>query len=325
MVCRVQSSNRPLTTPAFLTQELTPHITATGKQGGSVVDALLSQSSTSKFTILAVTRDANSSSAAKLAAKSPSTIKLVQGNMDDVPALFASAKEAASDGKIWGVYSVQISMGKGVTHEGEIVQGKAMIDESVKQGVSHFVYSSVDRGGDEKSWTTPTPIPHFASKYEIEHHLRDHAGSMGWTILRPVAFCDNLEPGFPHRVFMTALSNHLGEKKLQWVATRDIGFFAAKAFAQPEEWNHKAVGLAGDELNVAQLTQAFKNKGVPSGPTFWFLGSILTYMVGELGIMIKWFGTDGYGADIPKLRKMNPSLMTMEDWLVKESKFQTTQ
>lgn len=311
----------PLTCPSPSCTPLTHHHhSATGKQGGSVVDALLTKGD---YTILAVTRDSSSSSAQKLAAKS-STIKLVQGNMDDVPALFASAKEVTKGAPLYGVYSVQISMGKGVTHEGEIVQGKAMIDESVKQKVTHFVYSSVDRGGDEKSWSTPTPIPHFSSKHEIEHHLRDSAGSMGWTILRPVAFCDNLEPGFPHRVFMTALSNNLGEKKLQWVATKDIGFFAAEAFAKPADWNHKAVGLAGDELTVAELTQVFKSKGVASGPTFWPLGSILTYMVTELGIMIRWFGTDGYGADVAKLRKINPNMMTMGDWLVKDSKFVTT-
>lgn len=131
-----------------------------------------------------MTRDSASGSAQKLTSKSPS-IKLVQGNLDDVPGLFAAAKTVTNGQPIWGVYSVQISVGKGTSHEGEIKQGKDMIDESVKEGVTQFVYSSVERGGDEKSWSNPTPIPHFSSKYEIEHHLRDTAGSMGWTILRP--------------------------------------------------------------------------------------------------------------------------------------------
>jgi uncharacterized protein YbjT (DUF2867 family) len=153
---------------------------ATGKQGGSVIENLANNP---EFTLLAVTRNTAGGSAQKLTSKG-SNIKLVQGDMDDVPALFASAAEVAS-GPIWGVYSVQISQGKGVTHEGEIRQGKAMVDGAVKAGVKHFVYSSVERGGDEHSWDNPTPIPHFASKHEIEHHLKDTAGEMGWTILRP--------------------------------------------------------------------------------------------------------------------------------------------
>lgn len=160
---------------------------ATGNQGGAVINAILAEKD-QNFTILAVTRDASSNSSQKLAKKSQS-IKLVQGNLDDVPAIFKAAKEVVKE-PIWGVYSVQISMGKGVTYEGEIAQGKAMVDESVKNGVEHFVYSSVDRGGDEKSWEVETPIPHFQTKYHIERYLKEKAGQMGWTILRPVAFMD---------------------------------------------------------------------------------------------------------------------------------------
>jgi uncharacterized protein YbjT (DUF2867 family) len=161
---------------------------ATGKQGGAVVDALLKSN---QFTVLAVTRSAGSPSALKLASKE--NVKLVEGNLDDVPAIFTAAK-LVSEEPIWGVYSVQVSEGKGVTSDGEIKQGKALIDESLKQGVEHFVYSSVDRGGEPKSWETETPIPHFQTKHKIEWHLRSKAGEgdsgMGWTILRPVAFMD---------------------------------------------------------------------------------------------------------------------------------------
>lgn len=165
---------------------------ATGKQGGSVIENLANNA---EFTLLAVTRNTAGGSAHKLTTKG-SNIKLVQGDMDDVPALFASAAEVAA-GPIWGVYSVQISQGKGVTHEGEIRQGKAMVDAAVKAGVKHFVYSSVERGGDEHSWENPTPIPHFASKHEIEHHLKDTAGEMGWTILRPGMSMSSSLPNFP--------------------------------------------------------------------------------------------------------------------------------
>ncbi|KAI8960411.1 NAD(P)-binding protein [Daldinia sp. FL1419] len=300
---------------------------ATGKQGGAAINALLSQDP-GKFTILAVTRDVNTISAKQLAQKS-SSIKLVQGNLDNVPSLFQEARKICSQ-PIWGVYSVQISMGKGVTLEGEVAQGKALIDESIKAGIRHFVYSSVERGGDEASWNNPTPIPHFQSKYRIERHLRDATGpgkpgaSMGWTILRPVAFMDNLAPGFPTKVFMAALHNHLGGKRMQWIATSDIGVFAAKVFADPERWNRRAVGLAGDELSWEQLNASFaKATGSPVPVSYWFFGSALTYMVTEMGLMIGWFATDGYRADVTARRRDHPQMLTMEEWLVKESPFET--
>ncbi|KAK1071077.1 hypothetical protein LTR74_003726 [Friedmanniomyces endolithicus] len=292
---------------------------ATGKQGGAVIEALANNAD---FTLLAQTRNASGSGAQKLEGKG-NNIKVVQGDQDDVPGLFKNAQEAAN-GPIWGVYSVQVSQGKGVTHDGEIKQGKAMIDESVKAGVKHFVYGSVERGGDERSWENETPIPHFQSKWVIEHYLKDKAGPMGWTVLRPVAFMDNLAPGFPTQVFMAAMRDTLGNKPNQWIATSDIGVFAKLAFQSPQEYNHRAIGVAGDELTSAQLSQAFKNKtGQPMDGTFWFLGSFLKYMVAELGLMINWFGSDGYKANIPELKKMHPGLLTLEEWIEKKSAFTT--
>lgn len=159
----------------------------TGKQGKAVIDALLK--SHMDFTILATTRDASTPSAKSLAGKSPK-IKIVQGNLNDVPALFDKALRSTKSRKIWGVFSVQVYTGKGVTNEGEIQQGKAVICEAVKHGVEYFVYASVDRGGDDVSWTNPTSVPHFATKIPIETCLKDEAGSMSWCILRPVGFME---------------------------------------------------------------------------------------------------------------------------------------
>lgn len=304
---------------------------ATGKQGGAVINALLALPRHA-FTILAVTRDVSTPAAKALAARSP-TIKLVQGNLDDVPGLFEEARKVEAR-PIFAVYSVQVSMGQGVTPEGEIRQGKALIDESIKAGVQHFVYSSVERGGDEESWNNRTPIPHFRTKHAIEHHLRNAAAAskkaggkeMGWTILRPVAFMDNLAPGFPTKVFLSALQNWLGNKPVQWVATKDIGVFVAKALTDPVAWNHKAVGIAGDKLNLKQMSKAFKTVfGKPMPMAYSFFGSALTYMVPELRLMIGWFASDGYRADIKARRAEYPELTTFFGWLGLESPFRDTE
>lgn len=293
---------------------------ATGKQGTAAINALLALST--PFTLLAVTRNTSSAAAQALAAKSP-MVKLVQGNLDDVPSLFSAALQANNSNPIWGVFAVLTSLGPGVTPASEISQGKALIDEAKKAGVKFFVYSSVERGGDAASWENATPIPHFQTKLVLEKHLRDHAGEMGWCVLRPVAFMDNLEPGMKTAVFMAALRNWLGEeKKLQWVATRDVGVFAAMAFEKMDEWKGRAVGIAGDELNMNELGISFRRATGEEAPAAWWgLGSLLTGVVGELRAMIGWFSTGGYRADVDKRRAEHPGLLTMEDWLVKDSKF----
>jgi uncharacterized protein YbjT (DUF2867 family) len=77
---------------------------ATGKQGGSVIDALLAEQA--DVEILAVTRNPNSASAQKLLAKS-SKIKAIEGDLNEPAGIFANAKKATSQ-PVWGVFSVQV-------------------------------------------------------------------------------------------------------------------------------------------------------------------------------------------------------------------------
>jgi uncharacterized protein YbjT (DUF2867 family) len=300
---------------------------ATGKQGGSVLKHLAIHPDSSQYTLLAVTRDTKSKSAQRITETYPA-VKLVQGNLDNVPEMFAAAKaalkETGKQEKIWGVYSVQISMGPGTSVEGEIKQGSDLIDESIKEGVTHFVYSSVDRGGNQRSFENTTPIPHFQTKFKIEQHLLGKAGkngeNMGWTILRPVAFMDNLMPGFPTKVFLAALRDTLQGKALQWVSVDDIGIFGARAFREHEEWNARAEALAGSELTMDEMSGCFERTiGSPVPATYGMFGSALKWAVTEVNLMITWFGAEGYGADIAKLKKMEPELCDFETWLRERS------
>jgi len=293
---------------------------ATGKQGKKLVDTLLASSSKESFTILALTRNPDSPSAKALAAKSD-TIKLVKGNLDDVPAVFKAALETTNGSPIWGVFSVQQAVQDGATQERETKQGKDMVDGAIANNVKVFVYSSVERRGED-----PTYVPHFISKHDIELYLKEKAqGKMTWTILRPVAFMDGLTPNFMGKVMATWIKIGLkASKKLSFIATSDIGFFAAQGFLQPDspDYKNQAISLAGDDLTFEEINQVFKDKqgyGVPT--TFEFVGRFIKWMLTELNIMFKWFDEVGFAVDIPKLKRMNPKLMNLGDWLEKEGGF----
>lgn len=295
---------------------------ATGQQGGATIDALISSPShTSDFTILAVTRNPSSASATALQKKS-SAIKLVAGDFNDVPAIFAAAE--ALQKPIHGVFAVTTFLGKGQSVETEEKTGKALVDEALKHNVKHFVFTSVDRGG-EKSIDNPTEVPHFISKHNIERHLIDSAKGtdMKYTILRPVGFMDNWVPGFMGKTFGAMWSAALKpDRKLQLISVRDIGHFAAEAFRNPAKYNNRAISLAGDELTLAEADKVWKNAvghGAPN--TFSFVGSGLFWVSKELSTMFRWFQTDGYSVDIAALKKEHPGLQTLGDWIVNESAF----
>ena len=302
---------------------------ATGKQGKSVINNILASSSANSFQLLALTRDANSTSAKALAAKSTS-ITLLQGNQDNAPKIFETALGLTNGTPIWGVFSVQVPMGSGQTPVTEEAQGKAMVDAAIAHGVKVFVYTSVDRGGDVVSDTNPTPVPHLISKHHIEQHLKAKTANgtkgMSYTILRPVAFMDGFTPDFMGRFFTTWLKMSLSpQKPLAYVAVTDIGIFATNAFLNPQsaDYKNQAISLAGDEVTMSQLNGIFKEKiGYEPPRTFEVLVWVLKWFLGDLRIMMDWFESDGYGFDSARIRRLNPRMMDFGTWLEKESKFE---
>ncbi|KAJ5634665.1 hypothetical protein N7528_002507 [Penicillium herquei] len=289
---------------------------ATGKQGGSLIRSLVSRNA--PFEILAVTRNPTSASALKLKSLS-SKIKLVEGDLDNPAAIFQKAQSLTSTA-VWGVYSVQAAIG----NSSEEAQGKALVTEAIKQNVKFFVYSSVDRGGDERSYKNPTKIPHFVKKHNIEQHLIESSKNTGmdWAILRPAAFYENLTPDFFGKVFATCFKMSLKGKPLQLVATSDIGFFGADAFLNPEQYKGKSISLAGDELTFDQMEEIFSRQlGKDLPLTFRPICSFFMAAMKDMGYMFKWFHDEGYGADIKRLREINPSMKNFQTWLGEESAF----
>ncbi|KAI1506391.1 nucleoside-diphosphate-sugar epimerase family protein [Biscogniauxia marginata] len=292
---------------------------ATGQQGTAVLEALsefTSSSSSSssstpsipKIKILALTRSASSPKARALPSTYPGLdLELVEGNTRDPGPIFAAHPD------IDAVFSY-------TTPPDEVPQARALIDAAAASGrVSHFVFSSVDHGGEPKSWDSPTEIPHFREKHEIEVHLRAACGGGGrkdknkkmtYTILRPVAFMDNLNPTSAFgAAFASLWATMPRDTKLQVVSVRDIGRAAARALlllqtdAGRSRYADRAAGL--------QLPQAWT-----------VVGWGVRWAAREVGLMFRWFETDGYGVDIAALRREEPGLQDFETWLRESSRFE---
>ncbi|RMZ73392.1 hypothetical protein GMOD_00007899 [Pyrenophora seminiperda CCB06] len=286
---------------------------ATGKQGGSVIDALLKANA--PYEILALTRDAQSASSKRLLAKS-STIKLITGNLDATEDVFSKAKKVTKT-PIWGVFSVQ-PVGKN-----ETAQGKALVDASLKHGVSHFVYTSVDRGVN--SDTDPTNVPHFITKYNIEQHLFSKAkdSKMTYTVLRPVGFLDNVTPDFFGKIFTTSWAVKLPKtQKLPLVATSDIGEFAAQALLKHQDatFRNKSISLSSEALSFEELNAIFeKTTGEKLPMTYGPVARVVLGLARELGIMFNWFRDVGFAANFDECKAIHPEMKGLEKWLETES------
>jgi len=212
---------------------------ATGRQGGSVARHLLER----QLTVRALVRDPQSGRAKALAGQG---IEIAQGDMDDL----ASLQKAMAGAR--GVYSVQDYFTVGAARE--VQEGKNMADAALGAGVEHFVFSSV--GGAERK----SGIAHFETKWEIENHIRKLG--LPATMIRPAGFMENyFIPQLEKQLVKGRLFNPLrSDRRLQTIASDDIGKFISLAFAQPDRFIGLELEIAGSELTGPETADVFSRR-----------------------------------------------------------------
>ena len=108
--------------------------------------------------------------------------------------------------------------------------------------------------------------------------------------------------------------------RVQFVATYDIGWVAARALEDPERYAGRVIPLAGDELNVADIIRTYKTvtghkPWVAPIPAF----AAKKMVPKEFTDMFRWIREKGFEADIAQVRQEYPQLLTFAGWLKKYS------
>jgi uncharacterized protein YbjT (DUF2867 family) len=246
------------------------------------------------FKLRALVRDPNSDQARQLMGYGEAVF---QGSLDDPDSLMRTM-----DG-VYGVFSVQPYTAN------EIQQGVAVIEAAQRQGVSHFVYSSVGSADED------TGIPHFESKHKVEEHLR--SSGLQYSILRPVFFMENWQRAFGESIRSGQLQQPLSPTaNLQMIAVDDIGAFAALAFEHPGKWKNRTISLAGGELSMQQIADEFSRvtaRDVKYVQVSW--DQFEKNMGRELTVMYHWFEEEGFHFNIEEVRHEYPVTHTFDRWL----------
>lgn len=266
----------------------------TGSQGGATLDALLDGSE--RFHLRALVRDPAAPKARALAARG---VELARGDLNDDATL-----RRALEG-VHGVHAVQTPMGQGPG--GEERQGKRLATLAAEAGVRHYVQSSA--GGAERN----SGVPHFESKHAIERHVA--ALGLPCTVLRPSVFTDNFA-SLAFRTLMLATWRTVlpRDYRLQMTAARDVGWFAAEAFRDPDAWIGREVEISGDALTLAETMRILRRQGLRPVVSFRIPGPLYRRMPDDFRLMFEWFARDGFHADIPALRRIHPDLLTLDLW-----------
>ena len=268
---------------------------ATGKQGGAVVEALLTRG----HQVRALTRNSASPAANRLREHG---VEIAVGDFSDQDSLVRAARVADA------VYAMSTPYEQGA--EKETAQGIAVTHAVKAAGVAHFIYSSV------ASANRATGISHFDGKYAVEKHLQ--ASGVPYTIVAPVFFMENLlQPWMLLGVRQGKLAMALPARRLlQQITVADIGAFVAAVIERGDPVFGRRFDIAGDEL-TGKVAAAILSKATGREVHYeGFPPEVLRAQSEDLALMFEWFDSTGYTADIKSLRRDFPEVKwhTFEQW-----------
>ena len=260
------------------------------------------------YRVRALSRDP-SKPAARAIAEAGATV--LRGDLEDRASI-----DAAIQG-VHGVFSLQ-NFWEGfpasfLGAEGEIRQGKNVADAAKAASVQHFIHASGGGASHAKG------VAHLDCKFVVERYI--HALRLPATIIRPVFFMDNFDTpafGYQQPLLEGRLELPLIEdKKLQMVASEDIGHFVALAFERPGDFLGATFDLAGDELTMTEIAATFTR--VMGRPVRFagdpaYIAEIRKFSE-EFASMYTWFNESGFEAFLPGLRALHPGLVRFEQYL----------
>ena len=278
---------------------------ATGSQGGSVLRALVNSD---KFHIRAITRNAKSDKAKHLAELKNVTVQEADLN-----------NRASLDKSLKGSYGVFLVTDLAIDPKApsESQQGINLIDSSIKNKVSHLVFS----GLENIKTVIGKPCLHFDNKEMIESYGMMHRDKLNFTSIRMPAFYQVLTTMMLKQVkpneFISTLP--MSDKPMYAMNVEDLGACVSSIFNQPNEFKSKIVEVAGDHLKGADYVDLMNKHLKPNKFAYAniSLPTFASWGLEEFAHMFEYYQTGKMTRDLNLTKKLNPNTLTFNDWLAK--------
>lgn len=271
-------------------------IGVTGGTGKNVVKGFLEQGVTD---VRAITRKINLTRP-DLSKISGAGVELVEANLDDEVSLKAALRGVAA------IYCHGLSADAAKPDPQEIERAHRLARAANEAKIQHLVYNSA--GGADRN----SGVSHIEQKYQVEQVFQQ--AGLPVTMLRACLFMEEFwkkytRPSILKGVFSFSLQP---DRPLHLITTKDIGRIAAHVMKNAQKYIGQEIELAGDVLTPLQMAQSFSNiQEIPvvyrEIPAWIFL----LLWRRELFALIRWYRTQGYQADVRRLREEEfPRLLT---------------
>lgn len=296
----------------------------TGAQGGGLVRGILNDKK-GEFAARVITRNAGSDKAKELEKLGA---EIVEADVDDKQSLVK-----AFDGA-YGAYCVTFFW-EHFSPEKENQHAKNMAEAAKEAGVQHVIWSTLE---DTRKFMSlnddrmPTlmgkyKVPHFDAKGESNSYFEK--SGVPYTLLYTSFYWDNFiyfglgpQKGPDGKL---AITFPMKDKKLPGIAAEDIGKAALGIFKAGQKYQGKTVGIASEMLTGEQIAKGFSEimdeevvyNNVPPSVyrSFDFPGA------DDMGNMFQFkaeFEEEFCSKrDIEETRKLDPELLSYNEWLNK--------
>lgn len=214
---------------------------ATGKQGNSVVLALLAKG----YKVRALTRSLDSKGAKKLQElEGCEAVKVDLDNRESLEKVIAGSGGVFAVTNFWGL----LAENPETAFDREISQGKAIGDVCKKEGVKLLVYS----GLEHVQAIIGKNCPHFDSKGIVEKYLDEIQ----------VPNTSTRMPFYYENFLSSAQKGEGGTYSMTWpmngamdaMSVDDLGGVVVAIFNNPGQYLGKKVGLSGDRMSMFEYT-----------------------------------------------------------------------
>lgn len=293
---------------------------ATGMQGAGVVKMLISCG----YHVRALTTDAGSEKAHAL---SLIGAELFEGSFENQTSLDRALKGAES------VFSLQLTDPSG--QHREVIQAISLIEAAKRNGLKHFIQSTVSGAGQHASadWfkSDKWSANYWNDKMAVQDEVRK-AGFERYTILKPALFMENLLPPKAAGMYVGLDSGRLISRvppdvRLAWISSETLGYAVRFSLDNPNVMNGCELELA-DTLATpveiaAELTQV---TGLP-----------VTYEYGDCQTMLdmgfrpgvinaqEWQAEVGYPALPEMANRKGISTLSFREWaMLHKDEFQVS-
>jgi uncharacterized protein YbjT (DUF2867 family) len=283
---------------------------ATGNIGTAVVESLLKKQ---LWNVIALSRNPDGIKAKALNAKG---IKVIKADLQDKASLVSAFQGAHY---VFGITQPFSSDYKKSDPKGEVEQGYNIVDGCTENAIEHLVLSTVF-GRNTQTYG----VSHLDSKSKIVDYLKKT--NLQYTILKPASFMDNIGTSFfpVKKGFVRGFTDK--DVKIPYIATRDIGEFAALVFEQPGLYRMKEMNLMADLVSGEELANTlsrirngdpFKYKTIPR-----LLMRLFAKEFYEMRVSFEKSGRppypDEYNSALRICKEMRPEIINLEQYLISQ-------